>query len=95
MEGAIKYIDIMERFVTNTWQEIEQYDQLGIPLQLTYNYKKTTYPISEIKDVRPYNGSKIECIWYFDNGYNTVAYGDSEDEFIRFNDLKNGIIESE
>jgi hypothetical protein len=87
--GTEKIIEILERYVTNTQDEINWYDQMGLPLQLSYKYKSVPIPVEEISDVRRYRGSTIECVVYFNSGWNTICLANAEDLFIKINDLKN------
>lgn len=93
MEKVGKIIEILERYVTNSQDEIDWYDQMNIPLKLTYKYASFPIDVDNIKDVKPYKGSKIECIVYFEGGGNTICYGNADELFIKINDLKNNEME--
>jgi len=84
-------IEIYQRYITNSQEEIAWYDQMGLPLPVSYNYKLLKFDATEISDVRKYKGSNYECIVYFNDGFKIVAKANADEIFIQINDIKNGL----
>lgn len=87
MQGVSKTILLYERYLVNSQDEIDFYDQLGLPLPKKYDYVARDFLVDDIVEVRQV--SEIDSVIRFYDGVKSRVYGDADDLFIRINDLKN------
>jgi len=84
-------IDLYERYSTNTQEEIEWYDQLGLPLPETFDYRIYSADVDKIEDVK--QESELDSKIFFYEGFELIVFGNADELFIKINDLKNNEIE--
>ena len=89
-------IELWEKYVSNSDEEIEQYEALGIPLKATYSYRRI-YPF--IKDIYPreIEDNKDETIIVFkgliekQEGHSIIVMGNYDEICIQLDDMENSL----
>lgn len=89
-----QHIELYEKYVKNSIEEIEYYEEdLGIPLKLTYGYRRI-YPLLEtIKYPREIVDNNEEFIIVFHGDYEIICKGNYDEFCITLNDLRNNMNE--
>lgn len=92
-------IELYEKYVSNSDEEIEQYESMGIELKPTYRYRRINPLISDIAYPREIEGNKEETIIVFKGlvkgveGHSIIVLGGYDDICITLNDIENNKIE--
>ena len=86
-------IEVYERYLTNSDEEIQLYEDIGLPLPADYDYRRLRIRIEDIMDVKQETERESKIIFF--GGYEIIVFGNADEIFIRINDLKNNEIEDE
>jgi hypothetical protein len=90
-------IELYEKYCSNSDEEIDQYEQMGMVLKPTYRYRRINPLISDILYIREVEDIKDETIIVFKSlvkgreGHSTIVLGSYDDIWIKINDLENSI----
>ncbi len=93
-------IELLEKYCSNSEEEIEQFDLLGIPLKTTYGFRRI-YPL--VRDIYPreIEGNNEETIIVFKHlpegveGREVIVLGNYDELCIELNDIENSTLENE
>lgn len=94
-------IELYEKYCSNSDEEIEQYEQMGLTLKPTYSYRRIFPLLSDICYIREINGNKQELIVVFKSlvegreGHSIIVLGNYDELCIRLNDLENSTLEDD
>ncbi len=90
-------IELYEKYCSNSEEEVNQYEAMGIELKPTYRYRRINPLISDILYIREIEHTKDEAIVVFKSlvkgqqGHSIIVLGSYDDIWIRLNDLENSI----
>jgi hypothetical protein len=91
-------IELYEKYVTNSEDEIEEYDRMGLELKLTFGYRRINVLLKDIFYPREIDGNNQESIIVFKGrwggeGTSIIVKGSYDDICIQLNDIENSKIE--
>ncbi len=90
-------IELYEKYCSNSDEEIEQYEAMGLALKPTYRYRRINPLISDILYIREVEHIKDETVVVFKSlvkgqqGHSIIVLGGYDDIWIKINDLENSI----
>ena len=96
-----KRIELREKYVSNSDEEIEECDRLGLPIKLTYSYRRIYPLISDICYLRAIERNKKETIVVFKSlvegreGHSIIVLGNYDELCIKLNDIENSRLEED
>lgn len=82
-----KEIEVFERYLANSEDEIDLYKAIGLPLPQDFRYKGTTIIADEVLDVKQLN--EYECIILFCDSTYMIVLADENELFIKVIDSRN------
>jgi hypothetical protein len=94
-------IELYEKYVSNSDEEIDQYEAMGLTLKPTYNYRRIYPLVSDICYIREIEDNKQETIVVFKSmiehkeGHSIIVLGNYDELCIKLNDLENSILEDD
>ena len=94
-------IELYEKYCSNSDEEIEQYEAMGLTLKPTYRYRRIYPFVSDILYPRAIEGNNQEVIVVFKSmiegkeGHSVIVLGNYDELCIRLNDLENSTLEDD